>query len=272
MNSPSVDSTNEPHRVDLDAYLARPSQALHEFSRLHPADAAVTIFDIGCCEGEDSIRFSRHFRHARVLAFEALPDNQRICRENFALYQATRTELVPVALCDRVGTTDFHVSSGAPKDGVSGWNYGNKSSSVLPPKGGDPMLGWLEFRKKITVPCSTLDQVCADRGIARLELVHMDVQGAESLVLAGATRMLPRVGAIWLEVSAREYYAGQKLKAEVGRQLRAAGFLLLREFMRPDGEGDQVWLNRRSARSWLRLARATLGSIKFALLHRRRPA
>lgn len=269
LNSTSTMGSNQPRRVALDDYLKQPNRALHEFSRLFKTDAAITIFDIGCCEGEDSIRFSRHFSQARVFSFEPLPDNQRICLENFALYHATRVQLVPTALCDRVGTIDFHVSSGAPKEAEPDRNYGNKSSSLLPPKGDEPMHGWLEFKQKIIVPCSTLDKFCLDHAITGIELVHMDVQGAESLVLAGGTRILPTIGAIWLEVSAKEFYAGQKLKSEIGLQLREAGFWLLREFMRPDGEGDQVWLNRRFARSWMRMVTATLGPLKYALLHRR---
>jgi FkbM family methyltransferase len=267
----STETAVSPRRVNLNTYLAAPSRALHEFSRLFRADAAITIFDIGCCEGEDSIRFSRHFPNATVFAIEALPDNQRICRENFAYYDTPRVELVPLALCNRIGTTDFYVSSGAPQDRIPGWNYGNKSSSVLPPKDpGAAMLGWLEFKREITVPCTTLDEFCRGRGLTAINLVHMDVQGAESLVLAGASRILPRIGAIWLEVSVNELYAGQQLKDRIATVLHAAGFRLLREFMRPDGEGDQLWLNRRHPRSWLRQLTAALGQAKYRLLHRAR--
>jgi FkbM family methyltransferase len=264
-NSLAGETGSAPRRVNLDAYLAKPSPALREFGRLFNKKKAITIFDIGCCEGEDSIRFSRHFTASRVLAFEALPNNQRICRENLACYHATRIELIPVALCDRLGTSDFHVSSGAPNDGEKDWNYGNKSSSVLPPKNRESMLGWVEFTGKITVPCTTLDAFCQSRGITRIELVHMDVQGAESLVLVGAARLLPNIGAIWLEVSVKEFYAGQQLKDHLDGLLRGAGFWRLREFMRPDGEGDQFWLNRRHPRSWMRRVTAALGDAKYRL-------
>jgi 2-O-methyltransferase len=203
---------DQPQRVSLDSYLSKTGRALHEFSRLFRPDAGITIFDIGCCEAEDSIRFSRHFFRARIFGFEALPENQKICRENIQIYQASHVELVPIALCDRVGTIDFHVSSGAPQGAEPDRNYGNKSSSLLPPKTHEPMHGWLEFKRKISVPCTTLDRFCEGHAITQIELVHMDVQGAESLVLAGAARMLPNIGAIWLEVSAKEFYAGQKLK------------------------------------------------------------
>ena len=268
MTSDTPNAVHSPRRVNLDSYLAQPNRAVHEFSRLFRANAPITIFDIGCCEGEDSIGFSLHFPKARVFAFEPLPDNQRICRENFQLYHAGQIELVPIALCDRTGTTDFYISSGAPQNKQPDWNYGNKSSSVLPPKSEGPMLGWVEFREKITVQCSTLDRFCQERGVTAIDVIHMDVQGAESLVLAGAAQILPRVGAIWLEVSSVENYAGQKLQSDLHPILVAAGFARLREFMRPDGEGDELWLNRRHLRSWIRKLTAALGDAKYMITHR----
>jgi len=80
---------------------------------------------------------------------------------------------------------------------------------------------------------------------------------------------LPSVGAIWLEVSAVERYAGQKLRSQLHTVLADAGFWMLREFMRPDGEGDELWLNRRSPRSWVRKVTAAVGDAKYFLLHRR---
>jgi FkbM family methyltransferase len=263
-------SPDEPKRVALDKYLETPSQALTEFGRLYGPSATITIFDIGCCEGEEAIRFSRHFQKARVFAIEALPANQRICRENFDFYQTDKIELVPLAFGDRVGTNEFYVSSGTPTDKQPDWNHGNKSSSMLPPQGDSPMHGWLHFKEKISVPCSTLDQFCHDRGIAAIDLVHMDVQGAESLVLAGAAKSLPRIGAIWLEVAVKEFYKGQKLKNELETILRKAGFWLLRDFMRGDGEGDQFWLNKRKPRSWLRKVKSDLGHTKYVLMRKLR--
>lgn len=271
MQAVSSASSPQPRRVRLDEYLQAHNRALHEFRRLFRRGAKLVIFDIGCCEGEDAILFARHFHAARVLAFEPLPDNQTICRANFAWYQADRVELVPVALSDRQATAEFYVSSGEPPHdaGRTDHNYGNKSSSLLPPAGEGPMHGWLRFERKIDVPCTTFDRFCEERGIARVDLVHLDVQGAESLVLAGATRSLPRVAGIFLEVSTREFYRGQTLKDALAETLRGAGFMLVRDFPRPEGEGDQFWVNRRLARSWVRLMTARLRDAVYGICGRR---
>ncbi|MBI5422652.1 MAG: FkbM family methyltransferase [Opitutae bacterium] len=267
---------------DLSYYLSRPSAAATEFQRLLPPSAPKVICDIGACEGEDSIRFSRLFPAARVFAFEALPSNQALVRENFARYAADRAELVPLALSDRLGTATFHVSSGRPPELFAGedWNYGNKSSSLLPPAAGPvPMHGWIEFKERIEVPTDTLDRFCAARGLAAIDLVHMDVQGAELLVLRGAERMLPFITAIWLEVSASELYRGQALDRDITAFMRAHGFALAHVELlgNATGEGDHFYVNVRHARVWPYLAakrfaalfsraRFSLGALKNRLL------
>lgn len=130
------------------------------------------------------------------------------------------------------------------------WNYGNKSSSLLPPASQEPMHGFLRFETAIDVHCETLDQFCQARGVSRIDFLHMDVQGAESLVLQGATHTLPRVVAIWLEVANQELYRGQKLRAEMERYMRSRHFALT--FYHDYGaEGDQLYVNLRTVRGAL---------------------
>jgi FkbM family methyltransferase len=246
---------NPLHPVDISGYLAGLSEPEQELLRLFRSGKALTIFDIGSCEGEDSVRYARHFPRARVFAFEPLPANQQLVRANFTRYGAANAELVPLALSDRTGEATFHVSSGRPKDEFAGqdWNYGNKSSSLLAPAQEDPMHGWVEFKETITVHTDTLDNFCRDRVLGRIDFIHMDVQGAEHLVLQGARAMLPNITAIWLEVSDRQLYQGQKLRTDIGRFMHDHGFALGFEIRR-EIEGDQFYVNRRYARVWPYLA------------------
>ena len=244
-----------PELVSLDDYLRRPSEVAGELSRMFDRDAPIVIFDVGACEGEESIRYARQFPRARIFSFEPLPANQRLVRENFSRYGTSTAELVPLALSDRAGQATFHVSSGRPPKLFAGeaWNYGNKSSSLLPPAETKPMFGWIEFKESVPVPCDTLDHFCAQRAIERIDFMQLDVQGAEALVLAGATAMLPRVQSIWMEVANREQYRGQKLRTEVESFLRRRGFVLTFEANRGD-ESDQFYVNRDTPSGRRRLA------------------
>jgi FkbM family methyltransferase len=261
-----------PQPADLTAYLAEPTEAEREFRRLFRTDEPLVICDIGACEGEDSIRFARLCPRARVFAFEPLPANQALVRANFARYAVPNARLVPFALSDRTGEATFHVSSGRPPELFAGenWNYGNKSSSLLAPVSDRPMHGWIEFKESITVPTRTLDDFCAAEGLDHIDFIQMDVQGAEHLVLAGATHMLPRITAIWMEVSRREHYQGQMLDRDLARGMRAHGFRLCYQTYRGNdsGEGDHLYLNLRHPRTWPYLAtrrlRAFAGRVKRA--------
>jgi FkbM family methyltransferase len=240
---------------DISSYLAQPSEVERELLHLFRANEPLIIFDIGSCEGEDSVRYARRFPQARVFAFEPLPDNQALIRANFIRFNVANAELVPLALADRAGEATFHVSSGRPPELFAGpnWNYGNKSSSLLAPAQDEPMYGWIEFQQKITVQTETLENFCRARALGKIDFIHMDVQGAEYLVLSGAGSMLQRTVALWLEVSDRQLYEGQKLRTDIGRFMQDHGFTLGFEIRR-EIEGDQFYVNRRCARVWPYLA------------------
>lgn len=252
----------QPTPPDIGQYLANPTVPEIELMRMHRGDEALILFDIGSCEGEDSVRYARRFPRARIYAFEPLPANQRMIRANLERYGVTNAELLPFALSDRAGEATFHVSSGRPAEEFAGrdWNYGNKSSSLLSPAGAGPMHGWVEFKETITVRTETLDGFAARQGISRIDFIHMDVQGAEKLVLSGARAMLPRIGAVWLEVSDRALYAGQALRPEIQGFMRGHGFILAQEVM-GQVEGDQLYVNRRQASAWLYLAAKSAASL-----------
>ena len=262
---------------DLSDYLAGFSAPEQELLRLFRSTEGLVIFDIGACEGEDSVRYARRFPHARIYSFEPRPDNQAFIRANFERYRVCNAELIPVALSDCRGDALFHVSSGHPNNEFAGknWNYGNKSSSLLPPAQGNPMYGWVEFNETIAVRTVTLDDFCRERGIDQIDFIQMDVQGAEHLVLQGARTMLPKILAVWLEVSEQQLYEGQKLRADTEAFMHARGFALAFEERRQI-EGDQFYVNIRLRRGWryfrvrrLRNAvarlRGLLGRIKHAL-------
>jgi len=251
-----------PVPADLSSYLSQPTEPELELLRLFRPSAALTIFDIGSCEGEDSVRYSRRFPRARVFAFEPLPANQVIIRANFSRHAVRNAELVPLALSDHAGEATFHVSSGRPPELFSGeqWNYGNKSSSLLPPAASEPMYGWIEFKEEISVPTNTLENFCRDRAITRIDFIHMDVQGAEHLVLQGAGAMLSNITAIWLEVSDQQLYRGQKLRGDIQAFMQAHGFSLVFESRR-EIEGDQFYVNTRRLRTWPYLGLRRLRSL-----------
>lgn len=242
-----------PVQRDLGDYLARPIPIRRHLDALLWGVGSPVIVDIGACEGEDTIRYARAFPRARILAFEPLPENQAILAANLRRYGVHNAELVPCALSDLAGDATLHVSSGRPAVLFSGtaWNYGNKSSSLLPPASPEPMHGWISFDRTVTVATCTLDRFCVERGVGRIHLMHVDVQGAEYRVLAGAARMLAHTDAVWVEVADRPLYRGQRRREDIERFMMRCGFRLVFE-LSYGVERDQLYLNAAALRPrWL---------------------
>jgi len=216
-----------PPPMTRDAYIRSPLPIAEELQTLFNSLDPLVIFDIGACEGEDSIRYGREFPNARIYAFEPLPSNMTTLKRQVAAYGATQVEAFPIALSDERGTATFYVSSGSPENlpSTEDWEYGNKSSSLLPPAELREHYPWIRFEQSIEVDTDTLAGFCAARGIGRIDFIHMDVQGAELKVLRGAGDLLRGVRAIWLEVEKVALYAGQPLADEMQQFMNANGFV-----------------------------------------------
>lgn len=226
-----------------EAFIASPIPIASELLRLFPHREARVVFDIGSCEGEDAIRYAALFPSATVFAFEPLPENIELLKANLSRHGNPNVRVMEIALSDRRGQSKFHVSSGQP-DGIapSDWDYGNKSSSLLAPDRHLEVHPWVHFDRQIEVETDTIEGVCAQAGIDHIDLVHLDVQGAELKVLQGAGSLLNRIGAIWMEVEAIPLYQAQPLRAEVERFMSSHGFRLMLSTV-DAVSGDQLYYN-----------------------------
>lgn len=206
----------------------------------------IVLFDIGACEGEDSIRYQRLFPNARIHLFEPRPDNLAIIHRNLKAFGCDRITVSDLALSNQVGTATFYLSSGKPDNAADdAWDFGNKSSSLLPPS--EKMkehTSWLNFDRELHVTTARLDQYCAQHNIDHIDFIHMDVQGAELMVLQGAGAMLQRITAIWLEVEAVELYKNQPLRTDVEAFMQANSFVCVKSTV-DQIAGDQLYVNRK---------------------------
>lgn len=232
--------------ITRESYINSPSPIEKELKRLLKKDENLVIFDIGSCEGEDSIKYSRMFPNSKIYAVEALPNNISLIEKNIEKYSAGNIEVLPFALSDEKGETNFFVSSGQYKDKQSDqdWDYGNKSSSMLPPHKHLETAPWLKFDNVIKVKTETLHSVCKEKNISHIDFIHMDVQGAELKVLEGAKDLLETINLIWLEVEAVELYKGQPLKSDIEKFMKKKGFYKLKDTV-GGISGDQLYINRK---------------------------
>lgn len=215
-----------------------------------------TLFEIGCCEAEDTVKLSRAFKNATIYAFEPLPKNIELARQHAKKYRVSGVEFQQLAFSNVVGEADFYVSSGKPKDAPEDpeWDYGNKSSSLLKPNRDIGLYEWIDFKEKITVPTDRLENFCKNNGIKKIDFLHMDVQGAELMVLEGSGGMIKHISSIWLEVEAVELYKAQPLEKEIEEFMFRQGFTCVLNTVGKIN-GDKLYINNNLLKSvWLKSA------------------
>jgi FkbM family methyltransferase len=214
---------------------------------LFKEDASVCIFDIGACEGESSVRYSRIFPNSKIFTFEPIPANFKLIKENIAYFQIeNQITAIQICLSDKDGMAEFHVSSGTPeefKEKNVDWEFGNKSSSLLQPGKTLETYNWLEFKDKIEVSTIRLDRFISEHSIKQIDFVHMDVQGAELMVLNGAGDSFSKIKNIWLEVEAVPLYQGQPVKKDIEKYFKSRGYIKLIDTVN-NVDGDQFWSHK----------------------------
>lgn len=232
-------------KYNRDNYIQTDSPIKKELLKLFNKKERLTIFDIGGCEGEESIRYSKLFPFSNIYIFEPLPLNQELILKNISKYQAINVKLVPNAVSDKDEMSEFYVSSGHPENmqNDENWNFGNKSSSLLKPDENN-MIEWLKFKQKIKVQSIRLKNFLKETKINVVDFVHMDVQGAELKVLKGAKEYLGQIKAIWLEVSEIELYKKQPLRLDIEVFMERKGFFLLKSEFN-NKFGDQLYVNKK---------------------------
>jgi len=207
-------------------------------------DSGISIFDIGSCDGLDSIKYSRLFPNAKIFAFEPIESNYLLLEKNIAKFKATSIQPFRIALSNNNGTADIFISSGKPEGASENevWNYGNKSSSLLQPDKIKDETAWLQFKEKATVETMMLQTFCTAHNIQSIDLIHMDVQGAELMVLEGAHSLIQKIKIVWLEVGNITLYENQPLKYDVEVFMTRNGFAKIKDTV-DKVSGDQLWVN-----------------------------
>ena len=140
-------------------YAALEERALH----------ADVILDVGGGGGAISTWFSRWAK--RVIVFEPSPVNRELIRAHHRIRGVRNAEIVACAMGDEPGEATLHLKR----------EPGHNSL-------GD--IGASETVDRVRVPVRTLDEFAAERGLERVGLLKIDVEGYEPEVIRGADRLL----------------------------------------------------------------------------------
>ncbi len=171
----------------------------------------MTVFDIGANAGHHLLLLSRLCGDAGHLhAFEPVPENVACLRETLRLNRLRNVTLHELAVSDREGLADFKFSG--VFDGFACLEQGGHGRSAA-----QAMPG-----RSIRVQTIDLDAFCKRFGISRVDLIKVDVEGAELLTLRGMTRTLRIHRPILImELWGAEHVAeGPRILAQLGYESR----------------------------------------------------
>jgi FkbM family methyltransferase len=200
-----------------------------------------------------AIEFYNHFPNAKIWAFECNPNTLEICRENIRDY-TDRITLVEGAVTDYDGDITFYpgrtkllflltlmpCSTVNQKETVTTWEDGNPGASSIFKSNGTYTLEQY-VQDEISVNCHRLDTVMQKQQIPGVDIIWMDLQGAELLALKSLGDHLANVRYIQTEVSHKEIYSKQVMFSELHTLLMENGFALKNELSMEGWQEDAIY-------------------------------
>lgn len=138
----------------------------------------MTVIDVGANEGIYSIFCrARVGSQGKVIAVEPSARERLRIERNKSLNGLDDIKVIAVALCERSGSAVLHLA----EDGHAGHNtLGHFAAAWVQPDGEE------------VVPSATLDAIVDQEQIAHVDLIKLDIEGAELRALRGAERTLRR--------------------------------------------------------------------------------
>ena len=178
------------------------------------------IFDVGACHALESVELAKKYPNAKVYTFEANPVTYNVCLENTKGYDSI--SVINEAVNDYDGTCKFYPMD---KDKtITTWEDGNQGASSLYRANGayDFIEKYVQY--EIEVPCTRLDTFCQKNSIDKIDIIWMDLQGAELKALQSLGPLLETVQIIHTELEMNPMYEGQCLFRDVNEFLSDNGF------------------------------------------------
>ena len=178
---------------------------------------APTIIEAGAFNGDDTLRFITRWPQATIYAFEPIPElGDALVRkfENYSGIHVIKKALVGFP-SRQIEMHSFDVNT---------QNHG--SSSILQPSEHLERAPTVQFSRKVLVNGLTGDDWLETSSVDRVDLLWLDLQGAELEVLSSARRLLDITEVCHVEVSTRRLYEGAALYNEILSLMISAGFRL----------------------------------------------
>lgn len=193
----------------------------------------ITVFDVGAYVGDITAIYREVFPDATIYSFEPCADSFDKLK---AASQASNAKAVNVAFSNHEGKARFHI------------NTDPTCNSLLdrPESGGKYYCENSRNVQTVEVDLATIDDFCEQENIACIDILKLDIEGAEIQALTGARRMLTdhAVSVIYTEVMFVPHYQGGCMFHEIASFLSDFDFTLLNLYnLKTARNGQLRWGN-----------------------------
>jgi FkbM family methyltransferase len=185
--------------------------------QLNLVGEASVVVDVGAYDGGVASEYLDLFPQAVCHALEPHPPSFRTLSERLGGHP--RARLHGLALGEAPGRRPLHSFPSSATNSLLA-PVADVSAVVGP--------GHMDSFERIQVDVTTLDLFAEREGLAHIDIVKLDVQGAEELVLRGAERLLREraIGLLVTEVDFVEVYREQAFYHDVAALLQGSGYQL----------------------------------------------
>lgn len=191
-----------------------------------------TILEAGCNDGTHTLWFLEMFNNPFLYCFEPDPRAARRFKEKVG--QRSNVVLLEQGLSGRTGKMTFYQSDGVLDAAQvtsqdDGWD---QSGSIKRPKRHVKSYPSISFGRTIEIQTCTIDSWSREYNIQSVDLIWMDVQGAELDVLTGGQETLKVTRLVLAEYSDEKLYEGQCTLRQLIRFMESHGFVVLKRYPR----------------------------------------
>lgn len=200
-------------------------------------DNIKTIFEFGSRYGEDTVEFARRYPHATIYGFECNETTLPACRERVSKYP--NIVLTEKAVTEKDGPINFYPINKEKTETT--WVDGNQgASSLFKASGKYEIESYVQ--NEVVVEGISLKSFIIENKIDKVDIVWMDIQGAELMAMRGLDDRINSVGIIQAEVEFMEIYKKQPLFDDLKKYLHYHGFQFVGFNSASDVSADAVFI------------------------------
>jgi 2-O-methyltransferase len=189
---------------------------------------APVILECGGADGSDSVQLSQTFPAGMVVSIEASPREYEILSSRTATY--SNIKAFNMALSDHDGHEVIYIL----KRDIG-------QNSIL-----EPASGELKDYDRWEIPCSTIDSLAKRNNLDRIDMMWLDMEGAELQALRNAEEILRTTSVVYTEVSpsGMKGHKNACTYDDLRMWLEERGFVVERELVPWSGGGNVLFVRK----------------------------